>query len=109
MSLEVNMNQQTKHKRPKYTLEFKQDAAKLVNEKGYTHQQAADNLGISLSAIGRWVRAERGTAKASTGKQPSINLNGHAELVRLRKENGQLRMEREILKKAAVFFAKEVE
>jgi len=48
-------------------------------------------------------------AKAATGKQLSINLNEHAELVRLRKENEQLRMEREILKKAAVFFAKEVE
>ncbi|GEM_PF-1073804 len=38
------MNNQNKHKRPKYTLEFKQDAAKLVNDKGYTHQQVADNL-----------------------------------------------------------------
>lgn len=56
---------QIKHKRPKYTLEFKQDAAKLVNEKGYTHKQAADNLGISLSAIGRWVRAEQGPTTAS--------------------------------------------
>jgi hypothetical protein len=46
MSLEVNMKEQTKAPNPKYTLEFKQDAAKLVNEKGYTHQQAADNLGI---------------------------------------------------------------
>jgi transposase len=109
MSLEVNMNNKAKQKRPKYTLEFKQDAAKLVNEKGYTHQQAADSLGISLSAIGRWVRAERGTSKGSTGKQANITLNDHAELVRLRKENEQLRMEREILKKAAVFFAKEVE
>jgi transposase len=57
MSLEVTMNNQTKRANPKYTLEFKQDAAKLVNEKGYTHQQAADNLGISLSAIGRWQNA----------------------------------------------------
>jgi len=40
------MSNQIKHNRPKYTLEFKQDAAKLVNEKGYTHQQAADHLGI---------------------------------------------------------------
>ncbi|MDD5462105.1 MAG: transposase [Methylococcales bacterium] len=47
------MNNQNKHKRPKYNLEFKQDAAKLVLEKGYTHRQAADNLGISLSALGR--------------------------------------------------------
>jgi transposase len=59
MSLEVNMKEQTKRPNPRYTLEFKQDAAKLVNEKGYTHQQVADNLGISLSAMGRWVRAER--------------------------------------------------
>ena len=43
-----------------YTLEFKQDAAKLVNEKGYTPKQAAGNLGISLSAIGRWARAGQG-------------------------------------------------
>jgi transposase len=60
MPLEVNMKGQTKRPSPKYTLEFKQDAAKLVDERGYTHQQAADNLGISLSAIGRWSRAERG-------------------------------------------------
>lgn len=37
MSLEVNMNTKTKQPRPKYTLEFKQDAARLVIEKGYTH------------------------------------------------------------------------
>ncbi len=57
MSLEVNMNTQTKRVVPKYTFEFKQDAARLVNEKGYTHQQVVDHLGISLSAIGRWSRA----------------------------------------------------
>jgi len=46
MSLEVNMNTQTKRLIPKYTLEFKKDAARLVNEKGYAHQQAADHLGF---------------------------------------------------------------
>jgi transposase-like protein len=69
MSLEVNMSNQNKQKRPKYTIEFKQDAAKLVNEKGYTHKQAADNLGISLSAIGRWVRAEKGPITPSATKK----------------------------------------
>ena len=104
------MNTQTQHKRPKYTLEFKQDAAKLVLNKGYTHQQAADSLGVSLSAIGRWVRAERGPTVESTIDLPSrLNLSGQSELMRLRKENEQLRMEREILKKAAVFFANEVD
>ena len=103
------MNNQNKHKRPKFTLEFKQDAAKLVIEKGYNHQQAADSLGVSLSAIGRWVRAERGPVLESGKKNSLINLTDQTELIRLRQENEKLRMEREILKKAAVFFAKEVE
>jgi transposase len=96
------MSNQTKQKRPGYTLEFKRDAAKLVNENGYTHRQAADSLGISLSAIGRWVRAERGSATVPTAKKAVLNLTDQSELLRLRKENERLRMEREILKKAAV-------
>ena len=98
------MSCQTKQKRPKYTLEFKKDAAKLVIEKGYTHNQAADSLGISLSALGRWVRAERGPATSISAEKKSVlNLTDQTELIRLRKENEQLRMEREILKKAAAF------
>jgi transposase len=108
MSSEVDMNSnQTKRPNPRYTLEFKQDAAKLVNEKGYAHQQAADNLGISLRAIGRWSRAGRGPATTSTTKTAALNLTGQAGLLRLRKEDGQLRMGRETIKKAAPFFAKE--
>jgi len=97
------MSNQTKQKRPKYTLEFKKDAAQLVIEKGYTHNQAADSLGISLSALGRWVRAERAPASVSAGKKAVLNLTDQTELIRLRKENEPLRREREILKKAAVF------
>ena len=105
------MNESNKHKRPKYNLEFKQDAAKLVLENGYTQQQAADHLGISLSAIRRWVRAEGKpiTQADLAGKKMVLPLADQAELVRLRKENEPLRMEREILKKAAVFFAKEAQ
>ena len=95
------MNNHTKRPNPKFTLEFKQDAVKLISEKGYTHQQAAYNLGISLSAIGRWSRAERGPANTSPTKTVTLNLVEHDELLRLRKENERLRMEREILKKAA--------
>lgn len=102
------MNNQIKRPKPNFTLEFKQDAVKLITEKGYTHQQAADSLGISLSAIGRWSRAERGSANiTSTKTTGALNLVDHAELLRLRKENEQLRMERDILKKAAVFYAPE--
>lgn len=104
------MTNEKKNNRPKYSLEFKQDAAKLVLEKGYSQQQAADHLGVSLSAMGRWVRAERkSTSSDSTTKKTGVSLGEHDELIRLRKENEQLRMEREILKKAAVFFAKETE
>ena len=80
------MNNQIKQKRPKYTIEFKQDAAKLVNEKGYTHKQAADNLGISLSAIGRWVRAEQGLPTPLATRKSVLNLTDQGELTRLRKE-----------------------
>ena len=101
---------ENKQTRPKYNLEFKQDAARLVLEKGYSQQQAAKHLGISLSALGRWVRAERKPSGIETlTKKSGLNLAEQAELLRLRKEIEQLRMEREILKKAAVFFAKEAE
>ena len=103
------MSEQNKHKRPQYTIEFKQDAAKLVNEKGYTHKQAADNLGISLSAIGRWVRAEQGPITPSATKKKVLNLTDHGELTQLRKEVEHLQIEREILKKAAGIAAKELQ
>lgn len=91
---------------PMYTLEFKQDAVKLVQEKGYTILEAASSLGVSLSALNRWIRAERGGAAQSSSV---LSLSEHEELIRLRKENGRLKLEREILKKAAVFFAQEME
>ena len=97
-------------RKPSYSLEFKQDAAKLVLEKGYSQQQAADHLGVSLSALSRWVKAERPPKVSElSNKKFGLSLTEHEELRRLRKENAQLKMEREILKKAAVFFAKEVE
>jgi len=82
----MNTNQ-IKRCKPKYTLEFKQDAARLVLGKGYTHQQVADNLGISLSAIGRWVRAERGSTTDGRTNGVVLNLADQAELIRLRREN----------------------
>ena len=58
MSLEVQkMSDTNKPKQPKFTLELKQDAARLVIEKGYTQQQAADSLGVSESAVGRWLHS----------------------------------------------------
>jgi len=99
----------TKFKRPKFTTEFKQGAVKLVTEQGYTRQAAAESLGVSLSAITRWVRTENGTQARPGTKQEGLNLSERNELEMLRKENAKLLMEKEILKKAAVFFAKESE
>lgn len=109
MSLEVQkMSDTNKPKQPKFTLEFKQDAARLVIDKGYSHQQAADSLGVSLSALGRWVRAERNANASPSDKKPTLALAERDELARLRKETERLRMEREILKKAVAFFAKDL-
>lgn len=99
------MKEDNKRSSPKYTLEFKQDAARLVLEMGYSYRQAAESLGISMSAIGRWVRAER----VAVHSPRVLSLSDQAELSRLRRENRQLKLERDILKKAAVFFAKETE
>jgi transposase len=92
-------------KRKKYTVEFKEEAAKLVLEKGYTHAQAAENLGVSTTNIGRWVIAHQEQPGGS--KKPKAVSIEQAELEALRKENKRLKLEREILKKAAAFFASE--
>ena len=89
--------------RRKFTREFKVSAVKLVNEQGYTVPQAAKSLGVDPNCVRGWV------AKFSTeaGLAPSGEGAMAAELRRLRKENARLLMEREILKKAAAFFARE--
>ena len=102
------MRETNKPKQPTFALEFKQDAARLVIEKGHTHPQAAASLGVSLSALRRWVRAERGGGGSDGGQKTASGLADQQELARLRKENERLRMGRGILKKAAAFFAKEL-
>jgi len=95
-------------KRKHYSKQFKVDAIKLVTEQGYNVSEAARNLGIHHSSLRRWKKQiETNGNQAFPGKG---NLNSEKEeLYRLRKENKRLRIEREILKKAAAFFAKESE
>lgn len=89
--------------RRKFTREFKISAVKLVSEQGYSIPEAAKSLGIDAANVRGWV--EKFSAEA--GLAPSGEGALAAELRRLRKENARLLMEREILKKAAAFFARE--
>mmetsp|Transcript_9824 Transcript_9824/g.5131 ORF Transcript_9824/g.5131 Transcript_9824/m.5131 type:complete len:98 (-) Transcript_9824:446-739(-) len=94
-----------KKKRKRYTREFKEEAVKLITEQGYRISEAARNLGVSENMLGRWKREIEGGGKDASGLQGGTAMQ--AELNRLRKENKRLKMEREVLKKAAAFFAKE--
>jgi len=92
-------------KRKKYTQEFRDSAVKLITEQGYQITEAARNLGLNVSMLGRWKREAEGGGDGSPDAPRGKDLQ--AELTRLRKENLRLKMEREILKKAAAFFANE--
>jgi transposase len=95
-----------KRKRPKYTKEFREDAVKLVIEQGYSSNEAGRRLGVSQSNISRWVREYRKDQEdMANGGVTRKELED--KIRRLEKENRRLEMEREILKKAAAFFAKE--
>lgn len=92
--------------RKQYSKEFKLDAVSLVQEQGYSKAEAARSLGINSNVLGRWIKeheAADGQAFRGNGKLTPEQ----AELRQLREENRRLKMEKEILKKATVFFAKE--
>ena len=91
-----------KHKH--YSKEFKFQAAQLVTEQGYSLRDAAERLGVSAWSIRYWIKKFQQTAElpAQNQTQPVAD-----ELKELRKENARLRMENDILKKAAAYFAKD--
>ncbi len=86
-----------------YSTAFKEEAVALVMDQGYSVPDAAKALGINPNLLYRW--KEKLEAK-NNGSQ--VTETEREELVRLRKENRNLRMEKEILKKASAFFAKEM-
>ena len=90
-------------KRPTYTPEFRAEAVALVVEGGVSQAQVARDLGIAQSLLSKWVQ------KAKVAALPgALTAAEREELRRLRRENNILRQERDILKKAAAFFAKEM-
>jgi transposase len=98
--------QLTERVRRQYTREFKKEAVELVIKQGYTVARAAKSLDINRSVLTRWRREylekEKGAFPGSGHQSGETE-----ELSRLREENRQLRLEKEILKKAAAFFARE--
>ena len=88
-----------------FSPEFKAEAVKLVSEPGQSISAVAKNLDLTDSALRNWMRQ----AKIDAGKGPTgaLTTAERNELTALRRENRQLRMEREILRKATAFFAKE--
>ena len=86
-----------------YSKEYKEEAVALIREQGYSVLEAAKSLGIGNNLLYRWKEQIESQLE---GK--SLSIDEREELKRLRKENKNLRMEKEILKKASAFFAKEM-
>lgn len=88
----------------KYDPEFKREAVRLVEEESMTIREVERNLGITYGVLKGWVQKHRDHQDAACSG--SVGLQSpEAELKRLRKENEQLRRERDILKKAVAIFS----
>lgn len=94
-----------RRKRRAFTREFKAETVRLVAEGGRSIPEVARDLGLTESALRTWVRQSE--VDAGRGKPGALTTEEREELGRLRREVKTLRLEREILKKAAAFFAKE--
>ena len=94
----------TKATRGRYTLEFKQEAVRLV-ESGQSQAAAARSLGVVEQTLGNWVKAHRAGSLKGTSSRPLVTAE-QMEISRLRAELARVTMERDILGKATAFFAK---
>jgi transposase len=96
------VNTDTKRQNKTYTSEFRTEALALINEQGYSVQEAASASGVTASL------PYSGQQKAQEHVNSTVNSDERSELLTLLKEIKQLRMEKEILKKTSAFFAKEM-
>jgi transposase len=91
--------------KPPYPPEFRREALELLKLSGKPAAQVAEDLGVSGQTLLNWRRQ----AQIDEGKEEGLTSDEREELRRLRRENRTLQMEKEILKKAAAFFAKETD
>jgi len=91
----------------KYTMEFREEAVKLVMEEALSLPEAARRLSMSPSTLSYWVKAHKAGKLEDIGKSYRPLTEIEMELARARKELVEVKMERDILKKAAAYFARE--
>lgn len=89
--------------RRRFSDEFKRDAVEIVRSSGKSIAEVARELGIYDSSLGNWVRQDQ----VRRGEREGLTSDERQELAELRRENARLRMERELLKRAAAFWVKE--
>ena len=91
----------------RYTRDFRQEAVKLVTEEKLSLPEAGRRLSLPPSTLGYWVRAQRAGKLGDVGKMYRPLTEVEMELARTKKELAEVKMERDILKKAAAYFARE--
>jgi transposase len=91
----------------RYTKEFREEAVKLIIQEGLSLPDAARRLSLPPSTLGNWVRALKEGKLAAIGATQKPLTDAESELARVRRELATVKMERDILKKAAAYFAKE--
>ena len=90
--------------RRSFNAEFKRSAVALIVEQRYSRQEAAKSLGVGVSTLDNWVKAHR---KLNGSADAAEELDLKKRVAQLERENRRLTMERDILKKATAYFAKE--
>lgn len=92
--------------RRRFTAEFKREAVRLATRSGSSRAQVAQELGLNAAMLGKWIR-EAGAGKWEMAPGKGLKTEQQAEIDRLRRELKRVSTERDILKKAVTYFAKE--
>jgi len=93
--------------RRRFNAEFKREAVRVATQPGSSRAQVAQELGLNATMLGRWIQEARSGKWELTPGEPSLKTEQQQEIERLRRELARAKTERDILKKAVAYFAKE--